>query len=139
MLEVSEHAGTLERLGQPVSDRMIALGRRTYVRYGASIAVLAAAYYLAGRLGLELAYLDGAVAALWPPAGLGVAVLFRFGVRLWPGVVIGDLLLGDYSTPLPTVLAQTVGNTVAVVAGALLLRRLTAGRGGLERVTDVLS
>ena len=36
-------------------------------------------------------------------------------------------------------LAQTVGNTVAVVAAALLLRRLTGGRGDLERVTDVLS
>ena len=103
------------------------------------IGLLAGAYYVVGRIGLELAYLDGAVAALWPPAGLGLAVLFRFGVRLWPGVVIGDLLLGDFSTPLLTVLAQTVGNTLAVVAGALLLRRLTSGRGGLERVGDVLA
>jgi len=53
--------------------------------------------------------------------------------------VIGDLFLGDYSTPLGTVLAQTLGNTVAVVIGALLLRRLTAGRGGLDRVPDVLA
>jgi signal transduction histidine kinase len=103
------------------------------------IGLLAAAYYVAGRIGLELAYLDGAVAALWPPAGVGLAVLFRFGIGLWPGIVIGDLLLGDYSTPLATVLAQTFGNTVALVVAALLLRRLTAGRGGLERVTDVLA
>ena len=76
---------------------------------------------------------------LWPPAGLGLAVLFLYGVRLWPAIVIGDLLLGDYSTPLGTVLAQTVGNTVALVVAALLLRRLTGGRGGLERVADVLA
>ena len=100
---------------------------------------MALAYYLAGRIGLELAYLDGAVAALWPPAGLGLAVLFLYGVRLWPGIVIGDLLLGDFSTPLGTVLAQTVGNTVALVVAALLLRRLTRGRGSLERVADVLA
>ena len=56
-------------------------------------------YYLSGRAGLELAYLDGAVAALWPPAGFGLAVLFLGGLRLWPGVVIGDLLLADLSTP----------------------------------------
>ena len=68
-----------------------------------SVALVAGAYYLAGRIGLELAYLDGAVAALWPPAGLGLAVLFLYGVRLWPGIVIGDLLLGDFSTPLGTV------------------------------------
>jgi signal transduction histidine kinase len=106
--------------------------------YVFTVALVALAYYGAGRIGLELAYLNGAVAALWPPAGLGLAVLFLYGVRLWPAVVIGDLLLGDYSTPLSTVLAQTLGNTVAVVVAALLLRRLTGGRGGLDRVTDVL-
>jgi signal transduction histidine kinase len=108
-------------------------------RYVGALVVVAAAYYVVGRIGLELAYLDGAVAALWPPAGLGLAVLFLYGIRLWPAVVVGDLLLGDYSTPLGTVLAQTVGNTVAVVVAALLLRRLTSGRGDLERVADVLA
>src|SRR5215210_1527398 len=107
--------------------------------YAGAVALAAGAYYLAGRIGLELAYLDGAVAALWPPAGLGLAVLFLWGLRLWPAIVVGDLLLGDYSTPLGTVVAQTVGNTVALVIAALLLRRLTGGRGGLERVNDVIA
>src|SRR3954469_2555373 len=84
-------------------------------------AAVALAYYLAGRVGLELAYLDGAVAAAWPPAGLGLAVLALYGPRVVPGIVIGDLFLGDYSTPLGTVLAQTVGNTVALVVAAQLL------------------
>ncbi len=113
--------------------------RGRVVRYGSAVALVAVAYYVAGRIGLELAYLDGAVAALWPPAGVGLALLFLYGVRLWPGIVIGDLLLGDYSTPLGTVLAQTLGNTLALVAAALLLRRLVGGRGGLERVADVLA
>ena len=109
------------------------------VVYAGTVALATGAYYLAGRIGLELAYLDGAVAALWPPAGVGLAVLFLFGLRLWPAIVIGDLLLGDFEQPLGTVLAQTVGNTVALVAAAWLLRRLTHGRGSLERVTDVLA
>jgi signal transduction histidine kinase len=109
------------------------------ILYAGTVALVAGAYYLAGRIGLELAYLEGAVAALWPPAGLGLAVLFLFGVRYWPGIVIGDLLLGDFSTPLGTVLAQTVGNTVALVVAAALLRRLTGGRGSLERVADVVA
>jgi signal transduction histidine kinase len=125
-----------------VRKRVEALRRREHgaaVLYVASLAVVVLLYYGAGRIGLELAYLNGAVAALWPPAGLGLAVLFLYGVRLWPAIVIGDLWLGDFSTPLGTVLAQTVGNTVAVVVAALLLRRLTSGRGGLERVADVLA
>ena len=107
-------------------------------RYTVSVALVAVAYYLTGRLGLELAYLDGAVAALWPPAGLGLAVLFLYGIRLWPGIAIGDLLLADFSTPLGTVLGQTVGNTLALVVAALLLRRLGV-RGSLERTYDVLA
>ena len=107
--------------------------------YGGSVALLAGAYYLAGRIGLELAYLNGAVAALWPPAGLGLAVLFLYGIRLWPGIVAGDLLLADFSTPFGTVLGQTVGNTLALVIAALVLRRLTGGRGELDRVVDVLA
>src|SRR3954470_8380050 len=107
--------------------------------YVGAVAGLAVAYYLAGKIGLELAYLDGAVAALWPPAGLGLAVLFLGGVRLWPGIVIGDLLLGDFSTPFATVLAQTAGNTLALVVAAIALRRLTGGRGDLARVGDVLA
>jgi signal transduction histidine kinase len=123
-----------QRLRGVGSDRL-----HRAVIYAGALALTALTYYLAGRIGLELAYLDGAVAALWPPAGLGLAVLFLYGVRLWPGIVIGDLFLGDWSTPTGTVLAQTLGNTVALVIAALLLRRLTNGRGSLERVTDVLA
>src|SRR3954464_12364792 len=122
--------------------RLLALRRTRQGRlalYAISIALVAVAYYLVGRIGLELAYLNGAVAALWPPAGVGVAVLFLCGVRLWPGIVIGALWLGDYSTPLGTVLGQTVGNTLALVLAALALRRLTGGRADLDRVFDVLA
>jgi signal transduction histidine kinase len=125
-----------------VRGRLLALrraGPARVARYAGSVGLVAVAYYLAGRVGLELAYLDGAVAALWPPAGLGLGVLFLYGLRLWPGIVIGDLLLADFSTPLGTVLAQTAGNTLALVIAALLLRRLTGGRGGLERTVDVLA
>ena len=131
-----------ERRRHGVRSRLATLRGTRYggvVLYGGAVALVAVGYYLTGRIGLELAYLDGAVAALWPPAGFGLAVLFLFGVRLWPGIVIGDLWLGDYSTPFGTVLGQTVGNTLALVVAAMVLRRLTGGRGELERVFDVLA
>jgi signal transduction histidine kinase len=131
-----------EHGGHTVRARLAAMssGRRGDVAlYVGAVALVAGAYYLAGRLGLELAYLDGAVAAVWPPAGLGLAVLFLYGIRLWPGIVVGDLLLADFSTPLGTVLGQTVGNTLALVVAALLLRRLTGGRRDFARTVDVLA
>src|ERR687884_20698 len=97
-------------------------------RYALAVAALAVAYFAAAKIGLRLAYLHGSVTALWPPVGVGIAALTLFGPRLWPGVVAGDLLVGDYSTPLGTVLGQTTGNTLEVVLAAIVLRRLVHGR-----------
>jgi len=112
-------------------------------RYLVAMVVTAAAYYAAARIGLHLAYPHtgtttyGAVTAFWPPVGICIAALVLFGPRLWPAIVIGDLLAGDYSTPLGVTLGQTFGTVVAVVVAALLLIRLGARTPGL-RVRDVL-
>ena len=108
-------------------------------RYVAGIVLLAGAYYGAAKLGLKLGYLDGAVTALWPPVGVGIAALVLFGPRLWPGVVLGDLLVADFSTPLGTVVGQTAGNTLEVLVGALLLRRLAGADVAMNRVRDVFA
>ena len=62
-----------------------------------------------------------------------------YGTRLWPGIVIGDLLVADFSSPLGTVLGQTLGNTLEILVAAVLLRRLIGNRTGLERVGDVFA
>jgi PAS domain S-box-containing protein len=118
---------------------MPAPGTRSVGGYLLAVVALAAAYYGAAKLGLRLAYLDGAVTALWPPVGVGIGALTLFGLRLWPGIVVGDLLVADYSTPLGTVLGQTTGNTLEVLVAALLLRRLVGGGVGLTRVVEVLA
>jgi len=127
---------------RPLSERVQAWQETTtgrLTRYAVEVGVVAALYYGAGRAGLHLAYLHGSVTALWPPVGIGVAALVILGPRVWPGVVIGDLLLADLSTPWGTILGQTVGNTLEVVVAAMLFRRLTQRRIGLERVRDVLA
>jgi signal transduction histidine kinase len=109
------------------------------VVYGIMVGAVAGLYYGAGRAGLRLAYLHGTVTALWPPVGVGVAALVILGPGIWPGIVIGDLLLADFSTPWGTIVGQTVGNTLEVVVAAVLFRRLTQKRIALERVWDVLA
>src|SRR3954452_6256027 len=107
--------------------------------YAVAVALTAGAYYAAAKIGLRLASLDGAVTALWPPVGVGIAALVLFGPRLWPGIVLGDLLAADFSSPMGTVLGQTAGNTLEVLVAALLLRRM-AGRGvAMDRVRDVFA
>ncbi len=115
----------------PFDRRLVALratpaGRRALD--AAAVIVLAGLYYVAAKIGLRLAYLDGAVTALWPPVGVGIAALVILGPGVWPGIVIGDLLLADFSTPWETIAGQTVGNTLEVVVAALLFRRLAQKR-----------
>jgi signal transduction histidine kinase len=103
------------------------------------VGVVAGLYYGAARAGLHLAYLHGSVTALWPPVGIGIAALVILGPRVWPGIVIGDLLVADFSSPWGTVLGTTLGNTLEVVVAAILFRRLAGRRTELERVRDVLA
>jgi signal transduction histidine kinase len=58
---------------------------------------------------------------------------------VWPGIVIGDLLVADFSSPWGTVLGETLGNTLEVVVAAMLFRWLAGRRIALERVWDVLA
>ena len=110
-----------------------------FVFWCVTVGVVAGLYYAAGRVGLHLAYLNGSVTALWPPVGVGVAALVILGPGVWPGILIGDLLLADFATPWGTFLGETLGNTLEVVVAAMLFRWLAGRRITLERVRDVLA
>jgi signal transduction histidine kinase len=108
-----------------------------HLRYVGAVGGVGAIYWLAAKGGLQLAYLHGTVSALWPPVGVGMAMLILYGVSLWPGIVLGDLAVADFSQPAGTILGQTVGNTLEVMIGAVLFYRLAEGRTGFGRQRDV--
>jgi signal transduction histidine kinase len=108
-----------------------------HLRYMGAVGGVGAIYWLAAKGGLQLAYLHGTVAALWPPVGVGMALLILYGVSLWPGIVLGDLAVGEFSQPIGTVLGQTVGNTLEVLIAAIMFLRLAEGRTQFGRVRDV--
>ena len=66
--------------------------RSAWPRYVAGVLALAAVYYGTAKAGQALRY-TGSVAAVWPPVGLGIAALYLWGLRWWPGVFIGDLVV----------------------------------------------
>src|SRR5690348_10193909 len=66
-----------------------------------------------------------------------MALLILYGRSLWPGIVLGDLAVADFSQPAGTVLGQTVGNTLEVLIAAILFYRLAEGRTQFGRVRDV--
>jgi signal transduction histidine kinase len=75
--------------------------------------------------------------------GLGIAVLYLWGLRWWPGVFIGELivngelLLGSNPLPLGSLVGQQVGNMAEVIVGAVLLRELIGRRAALDRVEQI--
>jgi integral membrane sensor domain MASE1 len=122
-----------------LSSLRASLEGRDGVVYAFQILAVAAAYTLAGRLGLDLAYETHSVTAIWAPTGIALAAILLGGFRLWPGVALGALLTNlDTGVPLVTVLGITCGNTLEALCGAYLLRRVAGFRPSLRRVRDVV-
>ncbi|MGY6023419.1 MASE1 domain-containing protein [Streptomyces spinosirectus] len=99
---------------------------------------VAACYYTAGRLGLlrQLVVEHAVVTPIWPPTGVAVACLLLFGLRTWPGIALGALLVVMSITTLqPAVIGTLVGNTAAPVCAYYLLRKV-GFRTDLARLRD---
>jgi integral membrane sensor domain MASE1 len=88
----------------------------------AAMAALAGLYYAAARFGLSWAVLQENVTAIWPPSGLAIAVLARFGFRLWPGIFLGSVAANlSTSAGLQTSVAIGAGDTLEAVLAVVLL------------------
>jgi signal transduction histidine kinase len=126
----------------PTLDRAAAITRSVSLRYLAGVLALAAAYYGAAKLGQTLRY-TASVSAIWPPVGLGIAALYLWGLRWWPGIFLGEvlvngeLLVDNAALPFGSLIGQQAGNMAEIIVGALLLRRLIGSRAALDRVEQV--
>ncbi|MET9906927.1 MASE1 domain-containing protein [Streptomyces sp. NPDC006476] len=99
---------------------------------------VAAVYVGAGRLGLlrQLVVENAVVTPIWPPTGVALACLLLFGLRAWPGIVLGALLVVMSITSVqPDVIGTLVGNTAAPVCAYYLLCRV-GFRTDLARLRD---
>lgn len=97
-------------------------------------------YGLTAKLGLNQSTIASNVTLIWPPTGISLYVVLRFGNRWWPGIVLGDLL-GNAGTgaPLLSVLGIAGGNILETLLCAWLLTRFLGFRADLSRVRDVIA
>ena len=108
------------------------------VRQVIAMVAVAAAYFIAGKLGLKLALVHASVTAVWPPTGLALAALLLWGTRLWPGIFAGAFLVNITTEgSVLTTLGIATGNTLAAVVGAWLVTRFANGRHCLNDVRSV--
>ncbi len=132
-----------ERVGfdDPLRRRLFDVGRRAALsrRDIGWIAALVLAYWSAAHLGYALQFSGPVAAIMWLPVGVGVAFLYLGGLRLWPGVVIGDLLVNNYSAlPVGSAVAQSIGNLLEVLVVTVLLLRLCPRREPIGTLRGVM-
>jgi diguanylate cyclase (GGDEF)-like protein len=104
----------------------------TYVRLGKNPAVLAAlfaVYFVVGKLGLALAFVNASTSAISPSAGIALAGLLVFGYRVWPAILFGSLLVNvtaawSFAAAIPI----SIGSTLEALLGAYLVNRFAGGR-----------
>lgn len=102
------------------------------------ILLLAVLYIVTAKYGLSLATSTKQVTLIWPPSGIAIAILFLFGVNLWPGVFIGALVANITSDEsLGVALGISIGNTLEAVTAFVILNKLGFDRT-FAKVKDVI-
>ena len=97
-----------------------------------------AVYVLSGKLGLAFASLHASATPVWPPAGLALAALLLFGMRVWPAIFAGALVVNLTTTgSVLSSLGIAGGNTLEAVLGAYLVGRFAQGAAAFERAQDI--
>ena len=107
------------------------------LRYWLQVIIIAFVYLVMAEVGLSFASLNSNVSPIWPPSGIAIAAVILFGMRAWPGVLLGALV-ANYLTPVAGFTAEAIafGNTVEALAVAVALQRLGFDRS-LARAKDV--
>jgi signal transduction histidine kinase len=97
------------------------------------IILVAVLYFISAYFGLLLSFKDPITSPVWPPVGIGFALVLFLGTRTWPGITIGSLLaymlvfwLNGIEVTIGTIQASTfiaIGNTLEILIGQYLLKR----------------
>jgi signal transduction histidine kinase/CheY-like chemotaxis protein len=102
-------------------------------------ALLVALYFVVGKLGLTLAFVNASATAVWPPTGLAIASLLLIGPELWPAIFVGAFAVNlTTSGDLPSSVGIAIGNTLEAVIATRLISRWADGRKAFERPQGVI-
>lgn len=102
------------------------------------ILFFAAVYFISAKFGLSLAFVHANATAVWPPTGFSLAVLLCFGIRFWPGILIGAFVANMTTQgSIATSVGIAIGNTLEAVIGAWLVNRFAGGKETFSRTATI--
>jgi PAS domain S-box-containing protein len=110
---------------------------------------LAAVYFIAGKLSYFLAISPEYASVIWPPSGIALAGVLIYGYRVWPGILLGVLLINglvpeetrsisDNLVSVGITLVIGIGASLQAMLGTYLVRRYAGFPNGLTREKDIL-
>lgn len=102
--------------------------------------ILALAYFVTGKLAVSmLGLVKAEPSPVWPPAGIALAALLLQGRRMWPGIVLGSVLLNSTGgIPSAVIVTSAFSVTLQALAGEAVLRE-SGFSTKLDRLRDVLA
>src|SRR5690349_712252 len=110
------------------------------VRRVGLLVALAAVYFIAGKLGLKLAFVNASATPVWPCTGIALAALVLLGYDVWPAILASSFLVNlTTAGTAATAIGIAVGNTLEGMAGAYLVNRFARGRRAFDRPQDVFA
>ena len=113
-------------------------GNQARSRAWLAAGILAATYFVAGKLSLKLAFANASASPVFPPAGIAVAALLMFGYRLWPAIFVSAFLVNvTIAGNFPASLGIAAGNTLESLLGASLVQQIASGVRAFDHAYDV--
>jgi len=102
------------------------------------LAPLAIFYFVAGKFGLSLAFVNASASPVWPPTGIAFAAFLVLGSRAWPAILVGAFLVNVTTAgSVATSIGIAIGNTLEGRLGAELVMLFANGRNVFDRSRDV--
>jgi diguanylate cyclase (GGDEF)-like protein len=112
--------------------------RSRYPRDLPLLVALGGVYFVGGKLGLTLAFVNASATAIWPCTGIALAAFLILGYRVWPAILIGAFVVNlTTAGSVATSMGIAVGNTLEGVVGCYLVTRFVGGLHSFERPQDV--
>ncbi len=116
------------------------LHRKNSFRNVITLLLLLLVYFIAGKLGLTLAFMHPSASPVWPPTGIALAAFLLLGIRIWPVILFGAFLVnvtnvGSFGTSI----GIAIGNTLEGILGALLIKRYIGGVQIFDRPQDIFT
>ncbi len=94
-------------------------------------------YVGSGLAGLQIPYLVSGISMIWPPAGVAIALLWRFGFVAAPAVFLGALTIAFWQqAPFSGAIGGAIGNLAGAVLAVWLLKQKQI-RFQLDTVRDL--